>query len=1496
MGHLGSLCFILVTVSWHHILDTRTTAHSLPACHKQLEFRCSNGSCITRLKLCDGHTDCGDGSDEQHCGHTGCKKKEFACLSGRCISTDFLCNGVDDCGDRSDEDLCRKRESQELRSFTPPQPQTSPTCAAAEFQCGNGQCIRHAWRCDGSSDCYDGSDELECHQNECQVNNGGCSHECVDQPMGFHCRCPDNMRLVGDTQCEDIDICLEKDVCDQLCVHVNGSLTCDCLQGYSMNPTARECKAEGEQAQVVLTSSKGIHWLSTAGTEYKVAPRLPGPGPVAALVSNRTLYLAQQGRGSIYRVSMDADPQDAIPVLKVQGSVSGLAVDWIHHLLYWTSTESGSVNIGLLDGSTQRQLITGLDKPSAVAVDPLQGLLFWAQCGSVPKIERSGLDGQDRMALVTTLLRRPVALSLDMPRQLLYWVDQGTRSISRVNLEGRDRKTVVESNGYLDHPFGLAVFEGFVYWSEEVTCSICRANKHSGTQLKVLRTDVTSPGGVVIVQPVLQPNGPSVCGRPGTMCRHKCAVTLLSERPEFSCVPPEMGRNKSEETPAISRTVPASPLSDPTFAGILSLIVFLSLLLVAMVVWWWREECSPSRALTVQSFSLKESQDPLIIQGLPMCPNSCPTKETLLKLDLDVAMASELYLIQKCLKKRRSTITFLPKGVKDNKTFPFSQDKTVKAWSSLENLDSPGIKTECPEAKERRKGQKSITVNVGGKVFHIPIRCAVKYPDTRIGSLALCKDQAKLLTLCDDYSVRQKEFFFDRDPTFFRHIYNFYTRGVLWVINEMCPINFEEEIAYWGLSLKDTHRCCCIMFEEKVDELKDNLKVEKELMAEIEVKYNDESFKDMILGNVRKCLWYVVEDPCSSPPAKAFAVFSNLFVLISIVAMALNTVEELQTYRLNGKTHMEWIENITIVFFTFEYLIRFITTPNMMIFLKSGLNFVDMVAIMPYLIQIIYAAFTDIEDLSTHEDLRAMSQAIKVSSVLKVAKLMRVFRILKLARHSTGMRAFGFTLRQCYQQAFCIFLFIALGIFLFSALLHSAERETEESPVSSIPYAWWWAAVSISTVGYGDVVPVTTLGRIVAFACISFGIILNGMPISFLFNNFSEYYAKLKGQECNTVSLKRRFHLKKRLRRRLDMCFHPSEEVDSTDSHYENLSLFEFVNDLMSDITKAQTDFTQTSSMKQSRVTILVVGGALFFFAFHLYKDIVVEKTTSLNKDVKVGRIKTKQPQSTTNSTSKKVFSWPRCEQNVSADSIPDFSSLPGNIKDFLYYRHCRHYPVLLDSPNKCGGADNSGDVFLLLVIKSSPANYDRREVLRKTWGEERLQSGVWIRRIFISGTMGSGFEKERLNKLLELENREYNDIIQWDFKDTFYNLTLKQILFLEWMKMNCPKAHFLLNGDDDVFANTDSMVEYLQSLNNNGDKHLFTGHLIQNVGPIRSPGSKYFIPKQVQESDSYPPTVVAEASFCLAIQLWSYTECPNPLPSFPLTMCIWVCVWPKQG
>ncbi|MEQ2247182.1 hypothetical protein ILYODFUR_006648 [Ilyodon furcidens] len=613
-------------------LDFQTARHR--RCGKD-EFTCRSRRCLSTNLLCNAVDDCGDGSDEVSCHN--CTAGTFSCgPTEACLLANKICDGQNDCKDGRDEAwvLCGSVQAS---------PQSSSACAASEFQCGDGECIRHAWRCDHSPDCPDGSDEENCDisdQDECQDNNGGCSHYCLDKPIGFLCHCPDDMKLVEDSRCEEVDVCLESDLCDQLCIHRNGSLTCECQEGYHMDPLTRECKAKGNEAQLVFSSSKGIHVKHLINTEYKVlVPHLPGPGPVAVLASNRTVYWAQRGRGSIYRTSAAENPKEAVLVLKVQGLVSGLAVDWIHQLLYWTSVEAGSINAALLDGSLQRQLITGLDRPSAVAVDPLQGFLFWAQCGNTPKIERANQDGHDRMALVTALIRQPVALSLDMPRRLLYWFDQGMRSISRINVEGQHRKIVVESNGYLDRMFGLAVFEGFLYWGDEATHSICRANKHNGRNLQVLMSNITLSGDMVIVHSVLQPKGASACGRPEMVCQHECVVDLMSESSQFNCDSQQTTPNKPQ-IPSISRSVPPSTLSNSTFAGFLCLTVFLSMLLVWMASWWWREKLRPSRSFTLQSLSLKESQNPLITQGPPADPNTTLVKETLIRLDLDCVAAT----------------------------------------------------------------------------------------------------------------------------------------------------------------------------------------------------------------------------------------------------------------------------------------------------------------------------------------------------------------------------------------------------------------------------------------------------------------------------------------------------------------------------------------------------------------------------------------------------------------------------------------------------------------------------------------------------------------------------------------------------------------------------------------------------------------------------------------------------------------------------------------
>ncbi|KAG8127165.1 hypothetical protein E2320_022212 [Naja naja] len=466
-------------------------------------------------------------------------------------------------------------------------------------------------------------------------------------------------------------------------------------------------------------------------------------------------------------------------------------------------------------------------------------------------------------------------------------------------------------------------------------------------------------------------------------------------------------------------------------------------------------------------------------------------------------------------------------------SIPFSQEKLVKRWSSLDNL-----------ADRARGGDELsppwdpcfLSLNIGGQHFHIALQAAAKYPLTRIGRLATCADPVKRLALCDDYSVLRKEYFFDRDPLVFHYVFHFYRSSVLWVLTEFCSASFLEEMEYWGIHLKYAQRCCRILFEEQHDEMVEYLKIQRELEAELETVEKEEHFEGKCLGGFRKAIWNLMENPYSSTLAKLTAILSSLCVLISVVGMSLSTVKEMQGKAT--KRCMEQLETACAAFFTLEYLLRLASTSSPQQFFRAAFSAIDLVSILPFYIQLAFECLGE-EDAEDAEELHQMRNVGKLGKILKLIKLMRIFRILKLARHSTGLRCFGFTLRQCCQPVCCLLLFIAMGIFTFSALMHSVEHDVPGTNFTSIPDAWWWAAVSLSTVGYGDTVPDTFLGRVVAFGCIGFGIILNGMPISILYNKFSDYYAKLKSHEDKTsVALKtpRKHSLKERLRRRMKQC------------------------------------------------------------------------------------------------------------------------------------------------------------------------------------------------------------------------------------------------------------------------------------------------------------------------------------------------------------------------
>ncbi|MGH0154037.1 UNVERIFIED_CONTAM: hypothetical protein FKN15_026342 [Acipenser sinensis] len=207
------------------------------------------------------------------------------------------------------------------------------------------------------------------------------------------------------------------------------------------------------------------------------------------------------------------------------------------------------------------------------------------------------------------------------------------------------------------------------------------------------------------------------------------------------------------------------------------------------------------------------------------------------------------------------------------------------------------------------------------------------------------------------------------------------------------------------------------------------------------------------------------------------------------------------------------------------------------------------------------------------------------------------------------------------------------------------------------------------------------------------------------------------------------------------------------------------------------------------------------------------------------------------------------CTENSGLKKKDWFKRMDPRFHQFVLYRHCKYFPMLINHPEKC-----SGDVHLLMVVKSVIEQHDRREAVRKTWGKEQEIDGKKIRTLFLLGSPSVGKDSKNLQKLVEYEDRIYGDILQWDFMDTFFNLTLKEVNFLKWFNIYCPRVQFIFKGDDDVFVNTNNVLELLGFRKEDPKVGgLFVGDTISKAVPIRNSQSKYFIPKELYDKP-YPP------------------------------------------
>ncbi|XP_062126111.1 low-density lipoprotein receptor-like isoform X5 [Drosophila sulfurigaster albostrigata] len=503
------------------------------------EFLCKDRiTCISKSWLCDGDHDCPSGEDEEmsNCPNITCRPDQFQCHDRSCIAGHLACNGESDCKDGSDERDCRlaaKRQS----------------CnATSEFDCGGGQCIPLSKVCDQRKDCPDGEDEPagKCKINECATKNGNCMHRCVDQQIGYHCECRSGYKLAADGHtCVDINECEEPGACSQICINEMGSYKCKCHEGYMKDPSNHtRCKATEGHASLLLARRHDIRKIALDHMEItSIVNNTKSATALDFVFRTGMIFWSDVTTQSIYKAPIDEGNEKTVVLKQSSVTSDGLAVDWVYNHVYYTDTSKCTIEMTNFDGNMGAVLIKdSLDIPRSIALDPIDGWMYWSDWGASPRIERAGMDGSHRTTIINYDVKWPNGITLDMVRKRIYWVDGKLNVISSANYDGSQRRQILYSTEYLRHPFSITTFEDYIYWTDWDKQTVFKANKFTGEGVEPITAVhmLQHPMVIHVYHAYRQPDGVNHCQSVNGHCSHLClpAPRINEKSPRISCACP----------------------------------------------------------------------------------------------------------------------------------------------------------------------------------------------------------------------------------------------------------------------------------------------------------------------------------------------------------------------------------------------------------------------------------------------------------------------------------------------------------------------------------------------------------------------------------------------------------------------------------------------------------------------------------------------------------------------------------------------------------------------------------------------------------------------------------------------------------------------------------------------------------------------------------------------------------------------------------------------
>ncbi|RZF35698.1 hypothetical protein LSTR_LSTR009566 [Laodelphax striatellus] len=216
----------------------------------------------------------------------------------------------------------------------------------------------------------------------------------------------------------------------------------------------------------------------------------------------------------------------------------GLACDWLTEKLYWTDGETHRIEVATITGQYRKVLFwEEIDLPRAIALDPMDSLMFWTDWGEVPKIERASMDGDPstrKVIVVNENIFWPNGLTVDFENKRLFWLDGRLLFIEVMDYEGRNRRTVTKKG--IEYPYAITFFDEKVYFTDWKTWSVHVIDTGSSQSPKEILHGDLCPHDIRVWEPKRQPAKETPCSRNNGGCSHLCL--LSTNAPGYTCACP----------------------------------------------------------------------------------------------------------------------------------------------------------------------------------------------------------------------------------------------------------------------------------------------------------------------------------------------------------------------------------------------------------------------------------------------------------------------------------------------------------------------------------------------------------------------------------------------------------------------------------------------------------------------------------------------------------------------------------------------------------------------------------------------------------------------------------------------------------------------------------------------------------------------------------------------------------------------------------------------